>query len=52
VLLEYTTADWDKGLLLEPVDIKKDLMGFVYAPERTEKGVYDPFAGSASAYHR
>jgi hypothetical protein len=48
-LLEYTTTE---GLLLEPVDIKKDLIGFVYAPELTEKGVYDPFTTSASAYHK
>jgi hypothetical protein len=49
VLLEYTTTE---GLLLEPVDIKKDLIGFVYAPEWTEKGAYDPFTTSASAYHK
>ena len=52
VLLQYTTSDRGKGLLLEPVDIKKDLFGFVYAPERTAKGVYDPFTTSASAYHK
>jgi len=52
VLLQYTTADTHKGLLLEPVDIKKDLIGFVYAPERSEKGVYDPFKNSVSAYHK
>src|SRR5260370_37852715 len=34
VLIEYTNAVRDKGLLLEPVDIKKDLYGFVYAPAR------------------
>jgi hypothetical protein len=52
VLLQYTTSDKGKGLLLEPVDIKKDLIGFVYAPARTAKGVYDPFTTSASAYHQ
>jgi hypothetical protein len=52
VLLEYKTRDKDRGLLLEPIDIEKDLIGFVYAPERTEKGVYDPFAASAFAYHK
>jgi hypothetical protein len=52
VLLEYTTADTHKGLLLEPVDIKKDLIGFVYAPEGTQRGAYDPFATPAYAYHR
>ena len=50
VLIEYTKAAWDKGLLLEPVDIKKDLYGFVYAPERHSWGVYNPFR-NASAYH-
>jgi len=52
VLLEYTTRDKNKRLLLEPVDIKKDLIGFVYAPDRTAKGVYDPFKTSPSAYHK
>jgi len=52
VLLEYTTTDSHHGLLLEPVDIKKDVIGFVYAPERTTKGVYDRFTTSASAYHK
>jgi len=52
VLLEYTTSDTHKGLLLEPVDIEKDLIGFVYAPDRAEKGIYDPFTTSTSAYHK
>ena len=52
VLLEYTTKASNKHLLLEPVDIEKDLIGFVYAPDRTERGVYDPFATSACAYHK
>jgi hypothetical protein len=51
VLIEYTKKVRDKGLLLEPVDIKKDLYGFVYAPERNRRGLYDPFP-NASAYHR
>ena len=51
VLIEYTNAVRDKGLLLEPVDIKKDLYGFVYAPERNSCGLYDPFP-NASAYHQ
>ena len=51
VLIEYTKAVRDKGLLLEPVDIKKDLYGFVYAPERNSRGLYDPFP-NASAYHQ
>jgi hypothetical protein len=50
VLIEYTKAVRDKGLILEPVDIKKDLYGFVYAPERHSWGVYNPFR-NASAYH-
>jgi hypothetical protein len=50
VLIEYTNAVRDRGLLLEPVDIKKDLYGFVYAPQRNSCGVYNPFR-NASAYH-
>jgi hypothetical protein len=49
-LIEYTNAVRDKGLILEPVDMKKDLYGFVYAPERNSGGVYNPFR-NASAYH-
>jgi hypothetical protein len=51
VLIEYTKAVRNKGLLLERVDIKKDLYGFLYAPERNSRGVYNPFP-NASAYHR
>ena len=51
VLIEYTHVARDKGLILEPVDIKKDLYGFVYAPQRNSCGVYNPFP-NASAYHR
>jgi hypothetical protein len=51
VLIEYTKAVRDKGLLLEPVDIKKDLYGFVYAPKRNSSGLYDPFP-NASAYFK
>jgi hypothetical protein len=51
VLIEYTKSVRDKGLLLEPVDIKKDLYGFVYAPERNSRGLYNPFP-NASAYHQ
>jgi hypothetical protein len=50
VLIEYTKAVRNKGLLLEPADIKKDLYGFVYAPKRNSSGLYDPFP-NASAYH-
>ena len=51
VLIEYTKAVRNKGLLLEPVDIKKDLYGFAYAPERNSHGLYNPFP-NASAYRR
>jgi hypothetical protein len=51
VLIEYTKAARNKGLLLDPVDIKKDLYGFVYAPERNSRRVYNPFP-NASAYHQ
>jgi hypothetical protein len=51
VLIEYTKAVRDKGLLLEPVDIKKDLYGFVYAPEQNSGGLYDP-CPNASAYFK
>jgi len=50
VLIEYTNAVRDRGLILEPVDYKKDLYGFVYAPKRKSCGVYNPFR-NASAYH-
>jgi hypothetical protein len=51
VLIEYTHVAWDKGVLLDPVNIKKDLHGFVYAPGRNSRGVYNPFP-DASAYHQ
>ena len=51
VLIEYTKKVRNKGLLLEPVDIKKDLYGFVYASERNSRGLYNPFP-NASAYHQ
>jgi len=50
VLIEYTKAVRDKGLLLDPVNIKKDVYGFVYAPERNGRDFYNPFP-NASAYH-
>jgi hypothetical protein len=40
-----------KHLLLDPVNIKKDLYGFVYAPARNSRGLYNPFP-NASAYHQ
>jgi hypothetical protein len=51
VLIEYTHVARNKGMLLDPVNIKKDLYGFVYAPERNSGHVYNPFP-NASAYHR
>ncbi len=50
VLIEYKAKATKKHLLLEPVDEKKDRYGFVYAPARSENGVYIPFK-TASAYH-
>jgi len=50
VLIEYTNRARYRGLLLEPVDYKKDLYGFVYAPKRNGRFVYNPFR-NASAYH-
>ena len=52
VLREYISKATSKHLLLQPVDIEKDIIGFVYAPDRTAKEVYDPFKTSASAYHK
>jgi hypothetical protein len=51
VLIEYTTKAGNKGLLLEPVDVKKDRYGFVYALARDEQHVFNPFK-KASAYRR
>jgi hypothetical protein len=52
VLIEYKAAAKAKGFLIEEIDYKNDLYGFVYAPERNaRRGVYDPFK-NASAYHR
>jgi hypothetical protein len=51
VLIEYTTKATRKHLLLEPVDVKKDRYGYVYAPDQSGGGVYNPFK-SASAYRR
>jgi hypothetical protein len=51
VLIEYTHRASDRGILLEPVDYKKDLYGFVYAPKRNGPFVYNPFR-NATAYHQ
>ena len=51
VLIEYTEKAQNKALLLEPVDVKRDRYGFVYAPTRDGRVPYDPLR-TASAYHR
>ncbi len=51
VLIEYTEKARYKGLLLEPVDVKKDRFGFVYAPARNGEVPYNPLK-NASAYQR
>ncbi len=51
VLIEYTERASYKGLLLEPVDVKNDRCGFVYAPTRNGSVPYDPVR-NASAYRR
>jgi len=51
VLIEYTKKDSNKGQFLEPIDIKKDLYGFVYAPARNSRSLYNPFP-NASAYYQ
>jgi hypothetical protein len=51
VLIEYKAKARNKGLLLEPVNEKKDRYGFVYAPARDSHDVYNPFK-SASAYRK
>lgn len=51
VLVEYTKKASEKGLLLDPVDIKKDRYGFVYAPTRNGPVPYDPLP-ETSAYYK
>jgi hypothetical protein len=51
VLIEYKAKARNKGLLLEPVNEKKDRYGFVYAPMRNSHDIYNPFK-SASAYRK
>jgi hypothetical protein len=50
VLVEYTKKASDKGLLLDPVDIKKDRYGFEYSPTGNGPLPYPPLR-EASAYH-
>jgi hypothetical protein len=51
VLIEYTEKASNKHLLLEPVDVKKDRFGFVYAPIRNGDVPYNPLK-TASAFQR
>ena len=51
VLLEYKDRATRQHLLLEPVDVKKDMQGFVYAPAKGSRDIYNPFT-QASAYSR
>lgn len=51
VLIEYKAQANFKHLLLEPVDVKKDRYGFVYAPKRGAHGLYNPVQ-NASAYYK
>ena len=51
VLIEYKERATTKGMLLEPVDVKKDRFGFVYAAAPKSRGVFNPFK-TASAYRR
>jgi hypothetical protein len=51
VLIEYTEKATNNHSLLEPVDVKKDRYGFVYAPTRNGDVPYDPVK-NASAYLR
>ena len=51
VLIEYTQKASNQGILLEPVDVKNDRYGFVYAPTRNGRVPYDPVT-NASAYRR
>ena len=50
VLIEYNEKAHYKGLLLQPVDVKKDRYGFVYAEGPEGPVPYNPLAES-SAYH-
>jgi len=51
VLIEYDAKAHARGLVLEPMDIKRDRYGFVYAPTRNGPVPYNPLRES-SAYRR
>lgn len=50
VLIEYTKKARYKGLLLEPVDVKRDRYGFAYAPQRNGRVPYHPIRNSSAYY--
>ena len=50
VLIEYTRKATYKKLLLDPVDVKKDRYGFVYASPGSRRRPYNP-SRNAFAYH-
>lgn len=47
VLIEYKERANRRHLLLEPIDVKNDRYGFVHAPEKSERGIYNPFQQAA-----
>lgn len=51
VLIEYTQKASNRGMLLQPVDVKNDRYGFVYARTRNGRVSYVPIK-NASAYRR
>ena len=51
VLIEYNERGYEKGLLLEKADPKKDLYGFVYAAEPGDRPSFNPFQ-TASVYRK
>src|ERR1700730_16224280 len=51
VLIEYSERGTNQGLLLEPVDVKNDRYGFVYAPTKDGRVPYNPLK-NAHAYHK
>lgn len=52
VLVEYKGRAEFRGILLEPIDVKKDRQGFVYAAAPDARKIYNPFKGEVSAYYQ
>lgn len=53
VLIEYQDRGTKMGLLLEPVNEKKDRFGFVYAPANdSSSAIYNPFKTTAHVYRQ